>query len=41
MKKLDQYMLKSYIGPFVAILLVVLFVLLLKFLWLYIDELVG
>ena len=41
MKKLDQYMLKSYIGPFVAILLVVLFVLLLQFLWLYIDELVG
>ncbi len=41
MKKLDQYMLKSFIGPFVAILLVVLFVLLLQFLWLYIDELVG
>ena len=41
MKKLDQYILKSFIGPFVAILLIVLFVLLLQFLWLYIDELVG
>ena len=41
MKKLDQYMLKSFIGPFVAILLIVMFILLLQFLWLYIDELVG
>ena len=41
MKKLDQYMLKSFIGPFVAILLIVIFILLLQFLWLYIDELVG
>lgn len=41
MKKLDRYMLKSFIGPFVAILLIVIFILLLQFLWLYIDELVG
>ena len=41
MKKLDQYMIKSFIGPFVAILLIVIFILLLQFLWLYIDELVG
>ena len=41
MKKLDQFILKSFIGPFVAILLIVIFILLLQFLWLYIDELVG
>lgn len=41
MKKLDRYMLKSFVGPFVAILLIVLFILVLQFLWLYIDELVG
>ena len=34
-------MLKSFIGPFVAILLLVIFVLVLQFLWVYIDELVG
>lgn len=41
MKKLDQFILKSFIGPFVAILLVVIFILMMQFLWLYIDELVG
>ena len=41
MKKLDQFILKSFIGPFVAILLVVVFILVMQFLWLYIDELVG
>ena len=37
MKKLDQFILKSFIGPFVAILLVVVFILVMQFLWLYID----
>ncbi len=41
MKKLDRLILKSFIGPFVAILFVVLFVLVMQFLWVYIDELVG
>ncbi len=41
MKKLDQYILKSFIGPFFAILVVDLFILVMQFLWLYIDELVG
>lgn len=41
MKKLDNYILKSFIGPFVAILLLVVFILMMQFLWLYIDELVG
>ncbi len=41
MKKLDQFILKSFLGPFFGILLVVIFILMLQFLWLYIDELVG
>ena len=41
MKKLDRYILKSFIGPFFAILFVVLFILMMQFLWVYIDELVG
>ena len=41
MKKLDRFILKSFIGPFFAILLVVVFILVMQFLWLYIDELVG
>ena len=41
MKRLDKFILKAFIGPFVAILLVVIFILLMQFLWLYIDELVG
>ena len=41
MKKLDQFLLKSFIGPFFAILAIVTFILVMQFLWLYIDELVG
>ncbi len=41
MKKLDKFTLKAFIGPFTAILLVVVFILMLQTLWLYIDELVG
>ena len=41
MKKLDLFILRSFIGPFIAILLVVVFILMMQFLWLYIDELVG
>ena len=41
MKILDRFILKSFIGPFMAILLVVVFILMMQFLWLYIDELVG
>ena len=41
MRKLDRFILASFIGPFIAILLVVLFILMMQFLWLYIDELVG
>ena len=41
MKRLDRFVLKSFIGPFIAILLIVVFILVMQFLWLYIDELVG
>ena len=41
MKKLDQFLLKSFVGPFFAILAIVTFILVMQFLWLYIDELVG
>lgn len=41
MKKLDKFILKAFIGPFIAVLLVVVFILMMDFLWIYIDELVG
>ncbi|MBR4821801.1 MAG: LptF/LptG family permease, partial [Bacteroidales bacterium] len=41
MKKLDRFILTSFIGPFFAILLIVIFILMMQFLWVYIDELVG
>ena len=41
MKKLDQFILKAFIGPFFAILFIVVFILMMQFLWVYIDELVG
>ena len=41
MKKLDQFIIRSFVGPFIAILFVVVFILVMQFLWLYIDELVG
>lgn len=41
MKKLDRFILKSFVGPFAAILAIVVFILIMQFLWVYIDELVG
>jgi lipopolysaccharide export system permease protein len=41
LKKLDLFVLKSFLGPFIMTFLIVLFVLMMQFLWLYIDELVG
>ena len=41
MKKLDQFLLKSFVGPFLAVLGIIVFILVMQFLWLYIDELVG
>ncbi|MDR3093601.1 MAG: LptF/LptG family permease, partial [Bacteroidales bacterium] len=41
MKILHRFMLKQFIGPFVLIFFLGVFVLLMQFLWKYIDELVG
>lgn len=41
MKKLYKLVITSYIGPFVLTFFVSLFVLLMQFLWKYIDDLVG
>lgn len=40
-KKLDALIIKAFIGPFLATFLIALFVLVLQFFWLYIDDLVG
>ena len=40
-KKLDALIIKAFIGPFLATFLITLFVLVMQFFWLYIDDLVG
>jgi lipopolysaccharide export system permease protein len=41
LKQLDKLMFKSFIGPFVVSFGIALFVLVIQFLWLYIDEIAG
>jgi lipopolysaccharide export system permease protein len=41
LKKLDRFILYSFLGPFIMVFLIVVFILVMQFLWLYIDELVG
>jgi lipopolysaccharide export system permease protein len=41
MKKLHKLVLSSYIGPFVVTFFIAMFILLMQFLWKYIDDLVG
>lgn len=41
MKRIDKFTITAFVGPFVAILFVVIFILMMQFLWVYIDELVG
>lgn len=41
MKKLDRFIIKSFIGPVVLTFFIVLIILILQFLWMYIDELAG
>jgi len=40
-KRLHRFILQSYIGPFVLTFFIALFLLLMQFLWKYIDDLVG
>ncbi len=41
MKKLHKLVITSYIGPFIVTFFISLFILLMQFLWKYIDDLVG
>ncbi len=41
MKKLDKLIIRAFIAPFLATFLISLFVLIMQFFWLYIDDLVG
>lgn len=40
-KKLDLFIIRSFIGPFIVTFFVSLFVLVMQFFWLYMDELLG
>ncbi len=40
-KRLYSYLIKSYLGTFIATFLVCLFIVLMQFLWKYVDEMVG
>jgi lipopolysaccharide export system permease protein len=41
MKRLHWYIIKSFLGPFFMTFFIVVFVLLMQFLWKYVDDLVG
>ncbi|MEI6277266.1 MAG: LptF/LptG family permease [Prolixibacteraceae bacterium] len=41
MKRLHLYIIKRFIGPLIVTLVISLFVLLMQFLWVYLDDLVG
>lgn len=41
MKKLHKLILRSYLGPFIATFMICMFVLLMQFLWKYVDDLIG
>lgn len=40
-KKLDTLIVRSFIGPFIVTFFIALFVLVMQFFWLYMDELIG
>ncbi len=40
-KRLHWYVIKSFLGPFLMTFFIVLFILLMQFLWKYVDDLVG
>src|SRR6056297_3507636 len=41
MRRLHWYVIKSFLGPFFMTFFIVVFVLLMQFLWKYVDDLVG
>ncbi len=41
MRKVDRFVLRSFIGPLILTFFIVLIILILQFLWMYVDELAG
>ena len=41
LKKLDRLLLQSFVGPFLVAFAIALFVFLMQYLWVYIDEIIG
>ncbi len=41
MKKIDWFVIKSFIGPLVLTFIIVLFILIMQFLWMYVDDMAG
>ena len=41
MKILDKFLIRSFVGPFIVAFFIALFVLIMQFLWVYIDEMMG
>jgi lipopolysaccharide export system permease protein len=41
LKKIDSFVLKSYLGPFILTFFIAVFILLMQFVWKYVDDLVG
>ncbi len=41
MKTVDKYLIRQFIGPFIATFFIALFVLLMQFIWVYVDDMVG
>ncbi|MDD4848559.1 MAG: LptF/LptG family permease, partial [Bacteroidales bacterium] len=41
MKKLHLMVLKAYLGPLVMTFFIAVFILLMQFLWLYVDDFIG
>lgn len=41
MKKIDKFLIKSFIGPFIVTFFIAMFVFDMQFLWKYIDDLIG
>ena len=41
MKIIDKFLIRSFVGPFIIAFFIALFVLIMQFLWLYIDEMMG
>jgi lipopolysaccharide export system permease protein len=41
LKTIDKYLIKQFIGPFITTFFIALFVLLMQFIWVYVDDMVG